>query len=52
MPRPTRRIHAGGRKVALSGIENGYPIGTDLTNVRKIWSGNLLRVMEAVQRAN
>jgi membrane dipeptidase len=30
-----RRIHASGKKVALIGIENGYPIGTDLTNVKK-----------------
>ncbi|HEX9894075.1 MAG TPA: dipeptidase [Gemmatimonadales bacterium] len=30
-----RRIHASGRKVALIGVENGYPIGTDLTRVRK-----------------
>ena len=25
-----RRIHAGGKKVALIGIENGYPMGKDL----------------------
>lgn len=30
-----RAIYASGRKVALIGIENGYPIGTDLANVRK-----------------
>lgn len=29
-----RRIYASGRKVALIGIENAYPIGTDLTAVR------------------
>ncbi len=28
-----RRIHAAGKKVALMGIENGYGIGTDITNV-------------------
>ena len=26
-----RRIDASGRKVALIGVENGYPVGTDLT---------------------
>ena len=30
-----RRIYASGRKVALIGVENGYPIGTDLTSVRR-----------------
>lgn len=30
-----RRIAASGRKVALIGVENGYPIGTDITNVAK-----------------
>jgi len=29
-----RRIAASGRKVALMGVENGYPIGTDLSNVK------------------
>ncbi|NOT07647.1 MAG: membrane dipeptidase, partial [Gemmatimonadales bacterium] len=32
-----RRIYAGGRKVAFIGIENGYPIGTDITNVKKFY---------------
>ena len=32
-----RRIYAGGKKVALIGIENGYPIGTDLGNVKKFY---------------
>ncbi len=32
-----RRIHASGRKIALIGIENGYPIGTDLGNVKKFY---------------
>jgi membrane dipeptidase len=32
-----RRISAGGKKVALIGIENGYPIGTDLANVKKFY---------------
>jgi membrane dipeptidase len=30
-----RRIYASGRKVVFIGVENGYPIGTDVTNVRK-----------------
>ena len=30
-----RRIYASGRKVALIGVENGYPLGTDLSNVKK-----------------
>ncbi len=30
-----RRIYAAGKKVALIGVENGYPLGTDLGNVRK-----------------
>jgi len=32
-----RRIYASGRKVAFIGIENGYPIGTDLGNVKKFY---------------
>jgi len=32
-----RSIYASGRKVALIGIENGYPIGTDITNVKKFY---------------
>ncbi len=30
-----RRIYASGRKVALIGVENAYPIGTDLANVAR-----------------
>ena len=30
-----RRIHAGGKKVALIGVENGYPIGTDIRRVKE-----------------
>ncbi|MGE0442681.1 MAG: dipeptidase [Gemmatimonadales bacterium] len=29
-----RAIYASGRKVALIGVENGFPLGTDLGNVR------------------
>ncbi len=32
-----RRIHAAGRKVALMGVENGYGIGQDITNVKKFY---------------
>ncbi len=31
------RIQKSGKKVAMIGIENGYPIGTDLDNVRKFY---------------
>lgn len=30
-----KRIHASGKKVAMIGIENGYPIGLDINNVEK-----------------
>lgn len=30
-----RRIHAAGKKAILIGVENGYPLGEDLDNVRK-----------------
>jgi len=32
-----RRIQAAGKKVAMIGIENGYPVGTDITNVEKFY---------------
>jgi membrane dipeptidase len=32
-PADVRRIAASGRKVAVIGIENGYPIGTDISRV-------------------
>src|SRR5678816_3228533 len=32
-----RRIAASGKKVALFGVENGYGIGTDITNVKKFY---------------
>lgn len=32
-----RRIAATGKKVAMIGIENGYPIGTDISNVKKFY---------------
>lgn len=32
-----RQIYAEGKKVAMIGIENGYPIGTDISNVKKFY---------------
>ncbi|WP_299312294.1 dipeptidase [uncultured Aquimarina sp.] len=32
-----RRIHKSGKKVAMIGIENGYPVGTDINNVKKFY---------------
>lgn len=32
-----RRIHAAGKKVALMGVENGYGIGNDITNVQRFY---------------
>ena len=32
-----RRIWKSGKKVAMIGIENGYPVGTDLSNVKKFF---------------
>ena len=32
-----RRISKSGKKVAMIGIENGYPIGTDINNVKKFY---------------
>lgn len=32
-----RRISAAGKKVAMIGIENGYPIGQDVSNVKKFY---------------
>jgi len=34
-PEDARRIYAQGKKVAFIGVENGYPLGTDIANVRK-----------------
>ncbi len=33
-----RRIVKSGKKVAMIGIENGYPIGTDIKNVEKFYN--------------
>lgn len=32
-----RRIQAAGKKVAMIGIENGYPIGTDVSRVKQFY---------------
>ncbi len=32
-----RSIYASGRKVVFIGVENGFPIGADITNVRKFY---------------
>ncbi|MBT8310317.1 MAG: membrane dipeptidase [Flavobacteriaceae bacterium] len=32
-----RRIVKSGKKVAMIGIENGYPVGTDINNVKKFY---------------
>ena len=32
-----RRISASGKKVAMIGIENGYPVGNDINNVKKFY---------------
>ena len=32
-----KRIHAKGKKVAMIGVENAYPMGVDTSNVRKFW---------------
>ena len=33
-----RRINAKGKKIAMIGIENGYPIGLDINNVEKFYN--------------
>jgi membrane dipeptidase/D-alanyl-D-alanine dipeptidase len=32
-----KRIHASGKKVAMIGVENAYPIGIDLENIKKFY---------------
>ncbi|MBU2946419.1 dipeptidase [Zobellia uliginosa] len=32
-----KRIHASGKKVAMIGVENAYPMGDDLTNFKKYY---------------
>lgn len=32
-----RRIHKEGKKVAMIGVENGYPIGTDISRVKEFY---------------
>ena len=33
-----KKIHSSGKKVAMIGIENGYPIGMDIKNVEKFYN--------------
>ena len=33
-----KRIHSSGKKVAMIGVENAYPIGTDLGNIEKFYN--------------
>ena len=33
-----KRIHASGKKVAMIGVENAYPIGTDLSNIENFYN--------------
>ena len=37
-PEDVVRISKSGRKVAVIGIENGYPIGTDVNRVKEFWT--------------
>ena len=37
-PADVVRIASVGRKVAVIGIENGYPIGTDIERVKEFWT--------------
>jgi len=32
-----KRIHASGKKVAMIGVENAYPIGTNIKNIKKFY---------------
>lgn len=32
-----RRIHAAGKRAIFIGVENGFPIGSDITNVKKFY---------------
>ena len=36
-PAEVRRIAKTGKRVIMTGVENGYPIGTDLANLRKFY---------------
>jgi len=36
-PDDVQKIHSSGKKVALIGMENGYPVGTDIKNIRKFY---------------
>lgn len=36
-PKDVRRIHRQGKKVAVIGVENAYPIGTDISRVKEFY---------------
>jgi len=36
-PEDVRRLHKQGKRVAVIGIENGYPIGTDIKRVKEFY---------------
>jgi len=36
-PSDVRRIHAKAKKIALMGVENGYPIGEDISRVKEFY---------------
>lgn len=36
-PADVRRLHKAGKKIAVIGVENGYPIGTDLKRVKEFY---------------
>jgi membrane dipeptidase/D-alanyl-D-alanine dipeptidase len=33
-----RKLHSEGKKIALIGVENGYPVGQDISNVEKFYN--------------
>ena len=35
--REARELHASGKKVAMIGVENAYPLGTDITRVKEFY---------------
>jgi membrane dipeptidase len=36
-PADVRRLHAQGKKIALMGVENGYPLGEDIARVKEFY---------------
>jgi membrane dipeptidase len=37
-PEDVSRLHKAGKKIAVIGIENAYPIGTDINRVKEFWT--------------